>query len=177
LARVARWPPQSWNISTRGENCAAGNASPTSRRPEKYRVYRSHKRLYVDFSWDSVAWKNNFAFGVNAPLLWCKDFYISRIVAQCESRSSSFNLFISSWLDRRSSCKWSNTACEFNWAILFIPFRNVRDTSDNASRPKTSSWKNPQPHPKNYKTKSYRTTVLANGNAPNIQITTGIWTL
>jgi len=42
--------------------------TPQTRRPEKYRVYRSHKRLYVDFSWDSVARKNRFAFGVNAPL-------------------------------------------------------------------------------------------------------------
>jgi len=35
---------------------------------KKYRVYHSHTHLYVDFSWDSVARKNSFAFGVNAPL-------------------------------------------------------------------------------------------------------------
>jgi len=40
-------------------------ASPQTRRSGKYRVYRSHTRLYVDFSWDSVARKNSFAFGVN----------------------------------------------------------------------------------------------------------------
>jgi len=39
-------------------------ASLQTRRPEKYR----HTRLYVDFSWDLVAQKNCFAFGVNAPL-------------------------------------------------------------------------------------------------------------
>jgi len=63
LARVARLPPQSWNISTLGENLAAVNALPTSRRPkrpQKYCVYRSHARLDVDFSWDSVARKNRF---------------------------------------------------------------------------------------------------------------------
>jgi len=43
-------------------------ASPQTRRPGKYRVYRSHARLYVDFTWDSVARKNSFAVGVNAPL-------------------------------------------------------------------------------------------------------------
>jgi len=51
--------------------CVAHIASPQTpqtRRPEKYRVYRSHMCLYVDFSWDSVARKNSFAFGVNAPL-------------------------------------------------------------------------------------------------------------
>jgi len=40
-------------------------ASPQMRRPGKY---RSHKRLYVDISWDLVARKNSFAFVVNAPL-------------------------------------------------------------------------------------------------------------
>ncbi|TNN58865.1 Protein cornichon 3 [Liparis tanakae] len=30
-------------------------ASAQTRRPEKCRVYRSHKRLYVDFTWDSIA--------------------------------------------------------------------------------------------------------------------------
>jgi len=38
------------------------------RRPGKYRVYRSHTRLYVDFTWDWVAQLFFFAFGVNAPL-------------------------------------------------------------------------------------------------------------
>jgi len=42
---------------------------PQTRRPGKYCVYRSHKRLYLDFSWDSVAQKNSFAFGANAPLV------------------------------------------------------------------------------------------------------------
>jgi len=42
-------------------------ASPQTRRPGKHCVYRSHTRLYFDFSWDSVAQKNCFAFGVNAP--------------------------------------------------------------------------------------------------------------
>jgi len=41
--------------------------TPQTRRPGKYCVYRSHTRLYVDFSWDSVARKNSFAFGVNTP--------------------------------------------------------------------------------------------------------------
>jgi len=59
----------------------AVNASPTSRRPGTYRVYHSHTRLYVDFSWDSVARKNSFAFGANAPWdessgrLFCHDFW------------------------------------------------------------------------------------------------------
>jgi len=45
----------------------AVNASPTSRRPK--RAARINiTRLYVDFSWDSVARKISFAFGVNAPL-------------------------------------------------------------------------------------------------------------
>jgi len=44
-------------------------ASPQTRRPVKYRVYRRHTHLYVDFSWDSVARKYSFAFGVNAPLV------------------------------------------------------------------------------------------------------------
>jgi len=61
-------PPQNLNISTRGENWAAETASPQKRRQKKYRISRSHARLYVDFSWDSVARKNNVAFGVNAPL-------------------------------------------------------------------------------------------------------------
>jgi len=44
-------------------------ALPQMRRPEKCCVYRSHTRLYVDFSWDSVARRNCVAFGVNAPHL------------------------------------------------------------------------------------------------------------
>jgi len=42
--------------------------TPQTRNPGKYRVYRSHTRLYVDFSWDLVTRKNSFAFGVNAAL-------------------------------------------------------------------------------------------------------------
>jgi len=48
--------------------CVAHIASPQTPRPENYRVYLSHTRLYVDFSWDSVARKQTIAFGVNAPL-------------------------------------------------------------------------------------------------------------
>jgi len=54
-------------MKTRRPHRVAPNASPQTRWPEKYRVYRSHTRLYVDFSWDSVTRKNCFAFGVNAP--------------------------------------------------------------------------------------------------------------
>ncbi|TNN73489.1 hypothetical protein EYF80_016279 [Liparis tanakae] len=42
--------------------CVAHIASPQTRRPDKYRVYRSHARLYVDFSWDSVTRKNSLRF-------------------------------------------------------------------------------------------------------------------
>jgi len=52
------------------QNCATGNAPLETRGPGKYCVYRSHTRLYVDFSWDSVARINSFAFGVNAPLVF-----------------------------------------------------------------------------------------------------------
>ncbi|TNN37186.1 hypothetical protein EYF80_052646 [Liparis tanakae] len=40
-------------------------ASAQTRRPGKYLVYLSHTRPYVDFSWDSVAWKKKFSF-------WCE---------------------------------------------------------------------------------------------------------
>jgi len=65
LARVVKWSPQSWNISTSGDNCAAENASPETRRQEKCSVYRSQARRYVDFWWDTVARKN---------LFWCVTF-------------------------------------------------------------------------------------------------------
>jgi len=49
----------------------AVNASPTLLRPKhpKRAAWKnvSHARLYVHFSWDSVARKNRVAFGVNAP--------------------------------------------------------------------------------------------------------------
>jgi len=45
-------------------------ASP---QPEKYRVYRSHTRLYVDFSWDSVERKKLHRF-------WCERTF-TRVVA------------------------------------------------------------------------------------------------
>jgi len=51
------------------ENFIAHIASPQRCRPEKCCVYLSHTRLYVDFSWDSVARKNSVTFGVNVPLL------------------------------------------------------------------------------------------------------------
>jgi len=54
-------------LKTRHCKRVAHITSPQTRRPGKYRVYRSHTRLYVDFSWDSVARKNSLAFGVNAP--------------------------------------------------------------------------------------------------------------
>jgi len=55
----------------RRPHCDAPNA------PDKCRVYGSHTRPYVDFSWDSVAQKNLDAFGVNVPL-WGAWIYRSR---------------------------------------------------------------------------------------------------
>jgi len=55
-------------LKTRRCKRVAHIASPQTRRLKKYRVYRSHMCLYIDFTWDSVAQKNSFAFGVNAPL-------------------------------------------------------------------------------------------------------------
>ncbi|TNN61340.1 hypothetical protein EYF80_028467 [Liparis tanakae] len=44
-------------LKTRRCKRVAHIASPQTHRPGKYHVYHSHKRLYVDFSWDSVARK------------------------------------------------------------------------------------------------------------------------
>jgi len=92
------------------ENCAAGNTaletrrphrvapiaspqspqSPQTRCPGKYRVYRSHTRLYIDFSWDSVARKNSFAFGVNAPLEAALHILSSNYVGSTNNRALPF---------------------------------------------------------------------------------------
>jgi len=89
-------------------------APPQTRRPGKYRIYRSHTRLYVDFSWDSVAQKNSFAFGVNAPLVVC--------LRLCCCRSSINDTCISPLSER---------LCTRHCSVLVSPIFSQRICWDN----------------------------------------------
>jgi len=65
----ADWPDlRDYRLKIEMFQLGAKIAPLKTRRPGKYRVHRSHTRLYIDFSWDSVARKNLIAFGENAHL-------------------------------------------------------------------------------------------------------------
>ncbi|TNN73188.1 hypothetical protein EYF80_016674 [Liparis tanakae] len=59
--------PQSGNTSTRGENCAAENESPTSRRPGKKNSSVDHKEFKRCGPFDPYI---NAKFTVTEPLAW-----------------------------------------------------------------------------------------------------------